>query len=218
VKLLVFPLCLWFGAALLSAQPAGQVITARSYSGQFTAREARSRAPRGPSPEAVRVPLAGASAFLLTAPPPSPGAKPDEIPLDPALLVMSCERMKELFLLELGLKDQWRGKIELIISPSLPKDQRPSLTGIRHLDGWSYELELPKTIQPRILVRTVMQALLTELANRRAAKQSADIPFWLVEGLAAHSFSAPTCNPPHSTASALKVPRRPRKGSAAAPR
>jgi hypothetical protein len=190
----MLPLCVWFAATVVSAQPASQFITARSYSGQFIAQEMRSRPFYAPSPAAARVPMAGSLAFLVTAPPVSPNAQPDKIPLEPALLVVSCERMKELFLLELGLRDEWRGKIELIINASLAEDRGPSLTAVHHPDGWSYELELPKTIQPQILVRAVIQTLLAELANRRAGSQSAEIPFWLVEGLSAHlqAYNVPT--------------------------
>jgi hypothetical protein len=194
VKLLVLPLCVWFGASLVSAQSAGQIVTASSYSGQFTAREMRGRPSYAPSPVAMRVPIAGSLAFLVTAPAASETAQPDKIPLEPALLAVSCERMKELFLLELGMKDEWQGKIELIINSSLPEDRGPLLTGVHRPDGWSYELELPKTIQPRILVRAVIQTLLAELANRRAGSQSAEIPFWLVEGLSGHlqAYNVPT--------------------------
>jgi hypothetical protein len=188
-------MCVWLAATAVSAQPPGGIISASSSSGQFTACEMRGRSPSGPSPRATRVPMAGGLSFLVTAPPPlSPAANSDEIPLEPALLVISCERMKGLFLQELGLKDEWRGKIELIINSSLSKDKGPSLTAIHHLGGWNYELELPKNIQPRILVRSIMQALLTELANRQAGKQSADIPFWLVEGLSARlqAYHLPT--------------------------
>ena len=194
VKLQMLPLCVWFAATAVSAQPASQVITARSYSGQFTAREMRGRPLYASSPAAVRVPIAGSLAFLVTAPPASATAQSDKIPLEPALLVVSCERLKELFLLELGMKDEWQGKIELIINSSLPEDRGPLLTGVHRPDGWSYELELPKTIQPRILVRAVIQVLLAELVNRRAGSQSAEIPFWLVEGLSGHlqAYNVPT--------------------------
>ena len=194
VKLLMLPLCVWFAATVVSAQPASQFITARSYSGQFIAQEMRSRPLHAPSPAAARVPMAGSLAFLVTAPPVSPTAQPDKIPLEPALLVVSCERMKELFLLELGLRDEWRGKIELIIKSVAGRGPGPSLTAVHHPDGWSYELELPKTIQPQILVRAVIQTLLAELANRQAGSQSAEIPFWLVEGLSAHlqAYNVPT--------------------------
>jgi hypothetical protein len=194
VKYLMLPLCVWLAATAAFAQPASPVVTARSYSGQFTVREMRSHSLQAPSPAAARVPIAGSLAFLITAPPASATAQPDELPLEPALLAVSCERIKELFLLELGMEDEWRGEIELIISASLPEGRGPSLTAVRRRDGWSYALELPKTIQPRILLRAVVQTLLAELANRRAGSQSAEIPFWLVEGLSAHlqAYNPPT--------------------------
>jgi hypothetical protein len=194
VKFLILPLCAWFAATVVSAQPVGSVITAHSFSGQFTAREMRGRPSWAPSPAAVRVPMAGGLGFLITSPPPSPSAATDKIPLEPALLVVSCERIKELFLMELGLRDEWVGKVDLIINSSKKEDQEPSLTAIHRPDGWSYELELPKKIQPQILVRAVIQTLLAELVNRRAGTHAAEIPFWLVDGFSAHlqAFNLPT--------------------------
>ncbi len=138
--------------------------------------------------------MAGSLGFLVTPPPVAATAEPDKIPLEPALLVVSCERIKELFLLELGLKDEWRGKIVLTINAALPEERGPLLTAVHRPEGWSYELELPKTIQQENLVRAVVQSLLTELVNRRAGSQSAEIPFWLVEGLGAHlqAYNVPT--------------------------
>jgi hypothetical protein len=194
VKFLMLPLCAWFATTVVSAQPVSPVITARSFSGQFMAREMRGRPRWSFSPSATRVAMAGSTAFLLTGPPPSPSAATDEIPLEPALLVVSCERVKELFLMELGLRDEWSGKVNLIINRSLRENEEPSLAAIHGRDGWSYELELPKTIRPQILVRAVIQTLLAELANRGAASQSAEIPFWLVDGISAHlqAFNLPT--------------------------
>jgi hypothetical protein len=194
VKSVLLPFCAWFAATVVSAQPASQIITTRSYSGQFIAREMRARPLWAPSPVAMRVPIAGSFAFLVTAPPVAPSAQPDSVRLEAETAGVSCERIKELFLLELGMKDDWRGRIELIINSSLPEERGPLLTAIYRPDGWSYELELPKTIQPRIFVRAVLQALLTELANRRAGSQSAEIPFWLVEGFGAHlqAYNLPT--------------------------
>jgi len=190
----MLPVCAWFAATVVSAQPVSRVIAAHSFSGQFIAREMRARPRWAPSPSAVRVPMAGGLAFLIAAPPPTPSAPTDKIPLEPALLVVSCERVKELFLTELGLSDDWTGKIDLIINSSLKEEREPSLTAIHNLDGWSYELELPKRIPPQILVRAVIEALLAELANRHAGSQTADIPFWLVDGLSAHlqAFNLPT--------------------------
>jgi hypothetical protein len=192
VKLLVLSSCAWFAAAAVSAQPAGQVTTASSYTGQFTAARIQSRKANGPSPQAVRVPVAGGG-WVVSAPV-TARAQTNDILLEPALLVVSCERMKQLLLQELGLKDEWRGRIDMMINSSQPKEKEPSLTAIGRLDGWSYELELPETIQQRVLVRAVMQALLLELANRQAGKQSAEVPYWLVEGLGGHvqAYNLPT--------------------------
>jgi hypothetical protein len=194
VKSLLLPFCVCFAAVAVSAQPASQIITTRSYSLQFIAREMRERSRWAPSPLAARIPIVGNYAFLVAAPPISPSAPPDEVRLEAETVVVSCERIKALFLLELGMKDDWRGKIELIINSSRPEDLGPSLTAIYRPTGWDYELELPKTIKRPILVRAVVQTLLAELANRRAGSQSAEIPFWLVEGLSAHlqAYNPPT--------------------------
>jgi len=178
---------------VVSAQPIGPYITARSYSGQFTAQELRERSRWSPSPMAERVPMGGSLGFLVTAPI-SPTAAADKISLEPALLVVSCERIKELFLLELGMRDEWKGSVELLINSSLTDEQQMSLTAVHGLEGWHYQLQVPKTIHPQALTRAVVQALLTEFVNRRAGSQSAEIPYWMVEGMSAHlqAYNVPT--------------------------
>jgi len=86
----------------------------------------------------------------------------------------------------LGRSDQWRGKINLFINPSLPREQGPSLTGRPGRDGWSYQLVLPSHMQPRQLLPVIVQALLVEMANRDAGAQSAEVPLWLITGVSAH--------------------------------
>jgi hypothetical protein len=99
-----------------------------------------------------------------------------------------------LFLVELGLNDQWQGSVNLMINPALDQEKRPRLTAIYRPDGWSYNLELPKTISTRLLVRSLVDTLFLEMANRGAGSQCAEIPFWLVEGMSAQlqSFNLPT--------------------------
>jgi hypothetical protein len=45
---------------------------------------------------------------------------------------------------------------------------------------------LPRTVRVDILLRTLTQTILLEIANRQAGVQSAEIPLWLVEGMVAH--------------------------------
>jgi hypothetical protein len=106
--------------------------------------------------------------------------------VDPNLLAVSCERIKEVLLAELGRKDEWKGKIALFLRP-VGADNEPILvTSTHYTDGWSYRLEIPDQVDRGRLVRAVIEVLLLEMANRRAGRQSTELPPWLVEGLAAH--------------------------------
>ncbi len=170
------------------------MVATRSFSGQFITRETRNRpSPWTPSPSPERVPVVGGLAFLVTAPS-SPLAEPQKLRLDAETAGVSCERIKELFLREFGLRDDWRGRINLIINSSLPEDRQPALTGISSPDGWNYELELPKTVPEGVFVRAIVQTLLQELVNRNSPGRTTDVPFWLVEGATAYleSFNVPT--------------------------
>jgi hypothetical protein len=65
----------------------------------------------------------------------------------------------------------------------LAEDQGPQLSAIHSPEGWNYQLELPGHAQEEILLRSLIQAMLLEIANRQAGVQSSEIPLWLVEGL-----------------------------------
>ncbi len=114
--------------------------------------------------------------------------------LEPSLLVVTCERLKSHFHQELGLDDEWKGKVSLLINPALAEGTRPQLTAEYHPDGWRYNIALPKTITKRLLVRVIVDTLFLEIANRNAGSHGAQIPFWLYEGMGAHlqSFTLPT--------------------------
>jgi hypothetical protein len=106
--------------------------------------------------------------------------------LDPSVLAVSCERIKDALLNELGLSDHWRGAVYLSLHP-VEHDQEPILvTSTRHSDGWAYELELPERVDRIRLLRTLVQVLLMEIVNRRARDGAVELPPWLGEGLAAH--------------------------------
>jgi hypothetical protein len=164
-------------------QPDADVVSVWSASRQFHVLSRR----------ALGVPFAraepgGSSGVFILNPISSPtvasGAK---LPLDPSLLVTSCERIKQALLSTLDLPDQWRGAVTIFINPALPDDQ----TSVPVQDyqpgfGWSYELALPSRLEPRTLLRSVVGVLLMEAANRGAGAQAAEVPLWLAAGLGGH--------------------------------
>ena len=152
--------CITSGPAF-SAEP----VALRSHSGQFLVRGLRLTGP----------PLAGASEGPVT-----------YVRLDPALLAISCERIKAAVLDELVMKDQWRGKIYISLRPVRDDHEQIVVTSMHYTDGWNYRLEIPEQVNGARLVKSVVEVVLMELANRNAGLREAELPLWLTEGLAAH--------------------------------
>lgn len=103
--------------------------------------------------------------------------------LQPPFLAVSCERIKGALNSELGTPIQWQGKINLTISPARNSSDDYAINVERFRNAWRYQVNLPQRVEQTMFVRTVVQALLLELANRQATQRSAEVPFWLVEGL-----------------------------------
>jgi hypothetical protein len=106
--------------------------------------------------------------------------------VQPDPLAVSAERIKQRLLTELEAQDQWRGRIHLNILLSLPAGYHPVLTSAQFTDGWQYSVRLPTSLDREALVRGILQALLTEIANRTPGIRPAELPAWLVHGLAAY--------------------------------
>ena len=105
------------------------------------------------------------------------------VKLEPALVAVSCERIKQTLLNTLGVRDQWRGKIYLNLHPATAYDEEIMVTATRYNDGWKYQLSLPDVVDSDRFVRAITQVLLVEMANRQFPAQSAVLPTWLAEGL-----------------------------------
>lgn len=123
---------------------------------------------------------------VLTTPLAAPGTNRNWIAVQPDPLAVSAERIKQRLLNELGAQDQWRGRIHLNIQPELPAGFHPVLTSAQFTDGWQYSVRLPTRLDREALVRGVLQAILTEIANRTPGIRPAELPAWLVHGLAAY--------------------------------
>jgi hypothetical protein len=158
-------------ASSARAQPtAPGVFLSRSFSGQFVIQSA---------PPRLGSPLSG---FL--------DSDTNFIRLDPTLLTVSCERIKQILWRELGIVGSWKGKIFLRLYPPASADDPITLDLEQFRDGWQYRISLPEITQRERYVLAIVNVLLQEFANRDAQAHSAELPIWLTEGLAREILSS----------------------------
>ncbi|HSU56106.1 MAG TPA: hypothetical protein VLT36_18760 [Candidatus Dormibacteraeota bacterium] len=112
------------------------------------------------------------------------------IQLDPTLLIVSCERIKQELFQEIGAKPNWSGRIYLVLHPAESTMDTVGLTSEKFRDTWQYRLDLPDVLPRRTYVRGLVQAMLLEMANRQAFEHTAEIPSWLIEGLTQQLLAA----------------------------
>ncbi len=112
------------------------------------------------------------------------------IQLQPELLAVSAERIKQALLRQLNLADRYERKIHFLFPPQASKASGITVVSVRNLDGWQFELALPSQVEPLILIRGIVQALLQEIAQRSGGPRQAEIPAWLVEGLSLELLAA----------------------------
>jgi hypothetical protein len=105
--------------------------------------------------------------------------------LDPTLLAVSAERIKQLLRRKLDIPPQvpWQGEIYLVLHPARSLDENVTITSGRFLDGWDYRVQLPDVVSRTRYVRAMVATLLLNFANRGAGEHSAEIPDWLTDGL-----------------------------------
>jgi hypothetical protein len=141
----------------------------RSVTGQFLVHDARGA---GPSEAATHF---GTNSALVV--------------LDPTLLAVSAERIKQLLNRELATAAPWRSRIHLTLCLAPGPDSPVTINCESFRDGWEYFVQLPDIMGRREYVRAMTQALLLEFANRNAGSHSADLPTWLIEGLTEQLFT-----------------------------
>lgn len=110
------------------------------------------------------------------------------IRLDPALLAVAAERFKAGLWRRVGLKadSPWQGKIQLILRPAHSPEDNVTIASSRLRQTWEYQVSLPDVLTRARYARALSAVLLLELANRNNANadHAAEIPAWLVDGLA----------------------------------
>src|SRR5882724_5322347 len=121
VKIIGLIFGLWLAVTASRAAPAGTVLTVRSSTTQFII--------RGPTHSQISSNSASADSALIE--------------LDPNILAVTCERVKQALLRELTLADLWRGRIYIEINSTLSTNLAPLIMAKPYLDGWQYQMELP---------------------------------------------------------------------------
>ena len=163
----LFPL---FACAQASFSDPGSV---RSVSGQFIVTGAPSRP-------------AGSGLWAR----PEIATNSDFVRLEPALLAISAERIKEALGRELNpelrgldLPPPPSGKIFLVLHPAQSTDEGVTIVSRWSPGGWDYQVRLPDVLFRTRYLRAMTGVLLLEFANRNARVRSAEIPAWLTDGL-----------------------------------
>jgi hypothetical protein len=128
------------------------------------------------------------SANLVSSParPPAALTNAEFVRLQPALLAVSAERIKQPLWRQLGISPmtQWRGRIFLALYPAASSGENVTIISTRFGGVWNYRVELPEVVSRTRLARALTGVVLLELANRdNADDHSAEIPAWLTEGL-----------------------------------
>ncbi len=138
--------------------------------------------------------------------------------LEPALLAVSAERLKESLGRELnpelgGLNAVAapRGKIFLVLHPAQSADETVTIVSRHAPDGWTYQVQLPDVVLRHRLARALTGVLLLQLANRDASGRGAEVPAWLTDGLSqqllAIDWQQIILSSPYKTVNGLPVSR-----------
>ena len=116
------------------------------------------------------------------------------VQLQTALVAVAAERFKISLWRQLGLpaNASWSGKIHLRLHPAASPDETVAIASTPFLNRWNYGVDLPDQLWKARFARALSGVLLLEIANRavRPDGRSAEIPAWLVDGLAQHVLAA----------------------------
>ncbi len=112
----------------------------------------------------------------------------DILHLEAPLLAISAEHFKVALWRELGISANasWSGKVVIRLHSARSLNEPVLIASQPFIQVWNYRVELPDLVSQNRYARALSGVLLLEIANRKApvTGQSAEIPDWLVDGLA----------------------------------
>jgi hypothetical protein len=118
--------------------------------------------------------------------PVSTGVDSKLLRLEPTLVAVSAERIKQAVWRELGITGAWEQKVFISLRQARQPDEMVTLVSERVSGQWRYRLEMPDVLPRERYMRALVQVVLLEFANRSAAGKPAEVPVWLTEGIAFH--------------------------------
>jgi hypothetical protein len=131
---------------------------------------------------AIRIPT-GQSQRTLTLNPLRPMDQQGVAALNPPVVSVACERVKAGVLRILRLEDRHRGSIVVRILKADARRPPAGIIATQYAEGWSYAVELQDRVHWTLLVRTLVDVTLLEVANRSNPGPLSPIPLWLSEGI-----------------------------------
>lgn len=102
--------------------------------------------------------------------------------LEPGLLPVCCERIKSALYRQLDMPVDWRGKIYVAPFPSDSPLDVVTILSEKMPSRWEYRLNMPNPLDRSCFIRSIIEVLLIETANRTARERTAEMPDWLIEG------------------------------------
>jgi hypothetical protein len=109
----------------------------------------------------------------------------DLLHLEPTLLTVSAERLRQHLTRELQDATPWQGHIRFTLRNTYSFEAPVQVVAQWQGSRWDYDVSLPDYIARDRFVRALVEVNLMEIANRGAAGRAAEIPPWLTEGLTA---------------------------------
>jgi hypothetical protein len=106
--------------------------------------------------------------------------------LDPTVLAVSGENVKQSLLSALHLTDRWQGRVAISLQPVKQDGEEIVIASVRYTDGWQYRMQVPELVDKGRLTKALVEVLLLEIAQRNAGERRLELPPWLVPGLTAH--------------------------------
>jgi hypothetical protein len=108
---------------------------------------------------------------------------PNLVQLEPTLLTVSAERLRQHLCREIGDTSPWSGRVLFSLHPTKSLEAPARLRAEWQGNGWQYQVSLPDYIQHDRFIRTLVEVNLMEMADRDSAGRTTEIPIWLTEGL-----------------------------------